>query len=231
MPPLSDLCGSHKGEEMFVIGTGPSLRVFPLEILSGKLTVGLNQAWRHGAWTYSLTVHSELILDYQASPERPGTKWIVSAKKKPCDLSLNDKDHFVFRSRGDFTRDPNELFLREGIQGTALHLALRLGCRAVYFVGVDMGLLDGDHHCHEQHVKYHSRTPGEVFARMRKTTRLARDVLRKKGVPVLNLTALLGVDPSEDYAVLTREMGLPHLPKPEDTSDCVWGFGYSGDKL
>ena len=41
-----ELWGRHAGETIYIIGTGPSQRLFPLDFLSDKITIGLNQAWK-----------------------------------------------------------------------------------------------------------------------------------------------------------------------------------------
>lgn len=238
MPPISKLYGMYEGRDLYVIGTGPSLRVFPLESLRGELTIGLNQAWRHGDWTYNLTVHGELIQDQEAREPDKEITWIASAVKKPLCISMNNAKYFVFWSKQQKVvldyHQKNEtsfLFMLHGIQTAALHLGYLLGCRRIYLVGVDLGMLSGDHHGHRQHVKYRNRSSDDVFLDMRETTRYVRTWLRKRGVLVFNLSSLIGVRPEEDYSYLVNELGLEALPEPEDTSDCVWGHGYVGDKL
>lgn len=47
--PRSDPLPDWKGQDAFIIGGGPSLRVFDFQKLSGKNTIGCNQAFRLGS--------------------------------------------------------------------------------------------------------------------------------------------------------------------------------------
>mgnify|MGYP005830578011 FL=1 len=77
------LWGRHPGETVYIIGTGPSQRLFPLDFLADKTTIGLNQAWKHLNCTYSITVHPEHVWDYgHADDPKNATEWIVTSLKK-----------------------------------------------------------------------------------------------------------------------------------------------------
>ena len=60
MRPVSELHGRHPGSDIYVIGTGASLRVFPAGFLDGRITIGLNLAWREVDVRYGITTHPEL---------------------------------------------------------------------------------------------------------------------------------------------------------------------------
>ena len=69
----------YGGDEIYIVGTGPSLRVTPLSFLHNKYVIGLNQAWRHVKTTLNITVHPELVEE-----SRKGgceSAWVI--KKKP----------------------------------------------------------------------------------------------------------------------------------------------------
>ena len=78
-----ELWGKHAGETIFIVGTGPSQRMFPLEFLADKTTIGLNQAWKYLPTTYSITVHPEHVYDWNiADDSKNATQWIVTSLKK-----------------------------------------------------------------------------------------------------------------------------------------------------
>src|SRR5262245_41569176 len=52
---IGELYDAHSGRDIYVVGTGSSLRVFPLEFLADKITIGLNQAWKFLPLTYCIT--------------------------------------------------------------------------------------------------------------------------------------------------------------------------------
>jgi hypothetical protein len=93
---IADLYNKHKGQDIYIVGTGPSMRVFPLEILDGKITLGLNQAWRYRTLTYSITVHPELLKLYNKTRTRNQTQWIVKQKRPMAHLKFDDPEYYVF---------------------------------------------------------------------------------------------------------------------------------------
>jgi hypothetical protein len=217
----------HRGKEIYIVGTGPSLRTFPVEYFHSKITIGLNQAWKHFSPTYSITVHPELVLEYEKSPRPPKTKWIVKKKRPLGNISLNDRRYYVFNT---VDRDlkiithkkEDHLFLGRGVQQTAMHMAALMGASYIFLVGVDMTDLCGDHHGHDQHVRFHGLPPADVYKEYRKYTAAVRKELRKINVKVLNLTSLLSAyDGSEDYRRLCDELSLDKLPEPVDTSTYI----------
>jgi hypothetical protein len=230
---IRDLYYRHRGQTIYILGTGPSLRVTPLEILQGAVTIGLNQAWRHHPCTYNLTVHPELLQDYER--EAAGAKrqrgagpavWLVKQKPPMASLTLDDPNYYVFRTAPDLqtvTLQPDDtLYIGEGVQCTAMDLACRMGARAVVLVGCDACSLGGDFHGHDQHVRWLGQTPEAQYALYRKQTALVRKVLRGRGLPVYTLSPFVGVGHAdEDYRRLCKEHKLPPLPRPRDVSPYV----------
>lgn len=200
------------------------MRVFPTKMLEQCFTIGLNQAYRYCPMKLSITVHPELVLDYEKLPEKHPTQWIVKQKPPMEKLSLDDPNYYVFHTRDDFDglklTEPDTLFCGRGVQQTAMHLAAQLGATEIVLVGVDMCALGDEHHGHDQHVKFHGLSPADVYAEYRKFTAKARRILREThGVNTLTLSPLLGADHgTEDYLRLCKEFDLPRLPKPKDTS-------------
>ena len=222
---ISKLYGKFKNSTAYIVGTGPSLRLFPLDFLKGKPCIGLNQAWRHLPLAYSITVHPELVLDYQKEKSPNLTTWIVKRKAPMNSLSLDDKNFYVFETGQDDlglvkNRTPDKLIISRGIQCTALDMAARMGAKTIIMVGVDMGSLDGDHHGHDQHVRFHGVDPDLAYKEYRHHTAKVRKVLRDEfSIDVLTLSPFLGLTAAdEDYRRLCQERNLPKLPPPKDTS-------------
>lgn len=214
-------------DTIYIVGTGPSLRCTDLGFLADKLTIGLNQAWRHLPTTYSITVHPELVVEYRdqhrAAPKDWPTKWVIKKKPPMGDLPLNDPNCYVFHTSYDLKtvaeRPADTLYLGEGVQTCAMDLAARMGARHIVLVGCDGGSLAGDFHAHDQHVKWLGMKPDDQYALYRQSTAEVREVLRGKGVSVMSLTPFIGVTGAvEDYARLKSELNLDPLPPPKDTS-------------
>jgi hypothetical protein len=221
IPPLTD------DRTVYVVGTGPSLRCLDLWFLKDKVTIGLNQAWKHLATTYSITVHPELVLEYQKKhgPDAKAwaTKWVVKKKPPLGELPLDDPSCYVFHTDYKIStvvaQPADTLYLGEGVQTTAIDLAVRMGARFVVLVGCDGGSLGNDFHAHDQHVRWLGMQPHEQYALYRQTTAAVRAAVRSFGTAVMSLTPFIGATAAEeDYARLRKELKLEPLPAPVDTS-------------
>lgn len=221
---IQALRNKHKGADIYVVGTGPSMRFFPCDFLKDKITLGLNQAWRYGAMTYSITVHPELVVDYLATKQTHKTQWIIKKKPPMAQLEFDDPTHYVFKTEQDNYNLLTEalddtLFLGRGVQQTAMHMAMLMGAKNIFLVGVDMTDLAGEHHGHDQHVKFHGLAPADVYAEYRHVTAKVRNILLQKGIHTFTVSPFIGaVHGEEDYKRLLALLKLPPLPQPKDTS-------------
>lgn len=215
---------------VYVVGTGPSLRCVDLWFLKDKVTIGLNQAWKHLNTTYSITVHPELVLEYQKKfgpdAKKWGTVWVVKRKPPMGELPLDDPSCYVFDTDyriSTVTAHPKDtLYLGEGVQTCAIDLAVRMGARFVVLVGCDGGSLGGDYHAHDQHVRWLGMAADTQYSLYRQTTAAVRAAVRGLGVSVMSLSPFIGVNAAEeDYARLREELKLEALPPPVDTSPYV----------
>lgn len=220
---LSGIYGQWRGREVYIVGTAPSMRLFPEKYLHGKRIIGLNQAYRYCDPQINLTVHPELIVEQREVENGKKRPWATKPKPPMKDLKEDDPDIYVFKTSTDLAvvgDNAQPLYLGHGIQCTALDLAVRMGAYSIIIVGCDMNALGGDHHGHAQHVRFHGLPPDDVYKEYRIFASRVRRVVREKhNVTVLTLSPFLGQDAaSEDYLRLTEELALPKLPTPEDTS-------------
>src|SRR3989338_9186407 len=110
---VSELCDVHAGSDIYIVGTGPSLRVFPREFLSGKITIGLNDAWRFLPVRYGITVHPDLYVPefLKAESPRPEITWISKRDKTRNLVSADSFRHaeaqfYFFESEGEKNTQP-----------------------------------------------------------------------------------------------------------------------------
>lgn len=232
---IQELWDIHRGQDIFIVGSGPSLRCFPIEFLFGRIVLGLNQAYRAFTKfppTYMVTVHPDLYLEWKKSEHysySKYTKWVVKRKTPLDKISYDDPDVYVFDTNdgnavNDFkyleNRVPDKLYQGRGVQVTAMTLAAHMGAKNIILVGCDMCQIGRDHHANEQHVRFHGLRPAEVYGEYRRFTAKARRRLREKfGANVMTLSPFVGLGhPDEDYARLCEELALAKLPQPRDTS-------------
>lgn len=238
---INTLWGKHNGASIVIIGTGPSLRVFPrkrLELLSDNcITIGLNQAWRYCNVTYLITIHPH---EREVIPEESHrrTKYTLVTKRKgpkghwASRLSFDDPDTVVFecnKDPHDFTfcekRYLDKLYCGLGIQASAITLAAHMGAYAVTLIGCDMAPLGGDHHGTPQHIRLHGLSENDVYNEYYECTAKVRSIVREAfGTDVMTLSPFLGCKHAEvDYRRLRAEQGLEPHDAPIDTS------GYTRD--
>ncbi|NIQ16858.1 MAG: hypothetical protein GTO02_21490, partial [Candidatus Dadabacteria bacterium] len=83
---IQELNNQYQGETVFIVGTGPSMRLFPVDLLAGKITIGLNQAWKLFRPTYLLTIHPEVL------PPNTRTTHIITKEKG----NLTGQEPYIF---------------------------------------------------------------------------------------------------------------------------------------
>jgi hypothetical protein len=221
---VSELWGRFAGNDIYVVGTGPSMRYFPLRFLEGRVTIGLNQAWRYCPLSYSVTIHPELI----TSESHTLTKWIVKEAKAPLRAHIDDPRYYVFRAGGHhggadlghLRKRSDHLYQGRGIQQTAMNIAAHMGARSIVLVGVDMCELGGAHHGHDQHVRFCGLAPEAVYREYRDFTDHVRRIVRDElGIPVLTLSPFIGLrDVEEDATRLRIQLGITESEPPKDLS-------------
>jgi hypothetical protein len=226
---ISNLYNNHLGSDIYIVGTGPTLRMMPKGFFNNKIAIGLNQAYKTFDLTYAITIHPELIKGYNAFVKEgrcKETKWAVCSKKPPLRLKLDDVKYYVYHRNSDWKcfieRTQESLFCGRGIQQAAIDLAGRMGATNIILVGVDMEALGGDHHAHDQHIRFQGISPVEVYKEYRLWTYKAKKLAREHhGISVLSLSPLLGCGGlihNGDYERLRVEMDLEPLKTPKDIS-------------
>lgn len=227
-PDLSSLYGAWAGKDVYVLGTGPTSRLFPPDFFDGRKTIGLNRAFKLFRTQVSVTIHPDdsYIEDVSSADPRGGT-WVVKPKGivtlKSLTGNMRVRPTIVFSTSTELnsigTKDPHKLFVGRGIHQTGVDLAVRMGARAVFLVGVDMGELNGDHHGQEHHVRFTGLPPAVVYQEYRDWMAVVRQyVFKTYKVPVVCLTPLLGVDQEGEYRRMLGEAQLKPFDPPQDTS-------------
>jgi hypothetical protein len=233
MRSIEELYGRHPGSDIYVVGTGASLRVFPLSFLEDKITIGLNMAWKVAPVQYSITIRPELnIPEFMGEPERPDTIWCVSERKLTSDeqrkyCEAHPDRFFAFDTKGqrntmpngqpgnfgrnlDWVRRPTGHFLYvwSSISQSAANLAANMGAKNVILIGCDNCALEGNHHAHNQHVFWKGEDPNVRYRQYEEGLVEVRTALRERGVTLLNLTPFVSLErPGKDFRHLCVELG------------------------
>ncbi|MFM8305440.1 MAG: hypothetical protein ACKOA9_14295 [Actinomycetota bacterium] len=243
---MSELYDRHRGEDIYVVGSGASMRVFPIEFLADKVTIGLNMAWKDAPVRYAITIGPNLNVPefVTGAAPHPEITWITKVDKAravltPEQFAHADRHFYRFESDGrpnsqpleeptdsgrilDWVRRPTGNFLYQwsSISQTAVNLAANLGAANVILVGCDNCALLDNHHAHEQHTKWLGAEPDRRYAQYYEGLAEVRSALRERGVNVLSASPFLKLDaPEADFARLCDELERPALLRGEDISD------------
>lgn len=222
------------------------MRVFPKSLLEGKVTIGLNMAWKVAPVTYGITIGPHLnIPEFMPDePARPEIIWITRADKARAVLSgeqfaYADRSFFNFEMADrapfhtddwvsdagrviDYVRRPTgiKLYQWSSISQTAANLAANLGAKNVVLVGCDNTSLLGNHHAHQQHTKWLGEDPDYRYGQYYEGLAEVRAALRPRGVNLVSLSPFLKLDdPAGEFLRLCREMEQPEFLVGEDISE------------
>ena len=232
---LSDLYGKYPGQDIYVVGTGTSMRVFPTGFFDGKITIGLNQAWKLIEPTYCITMMPKLNIPEFIAGERPRPDiiWITKEKKVTTQCSADElahsrRNHYFFDSRGrrsingldepseagrclEWVAEPHptNLYLWTSISQSAVNLATNMGARNVILCGCDNAAIGQNHHAHGQHTMWKGEDPERRYHQYYEGLLEMRAVLRNRGVSLLSMSPFLKLDAfEEDFRHLCHDLGL-----------------------
>lgn len=238
---IKDLDNKFIGETAYILGTGPSMRVFPdpEDFFADKFVIGLNQAWRYCNVDYCLTIHPHTI---PLNLEEADTVFITKHKLQDhtytqhfrrgnydsFHLFKNKEDEKLFNwgYRGD------SLYVSRGIHTGAVHLACRMGFKEIILVGCDFCTLNGDFHGHKQHTEFHNLTSWNVYLEYYYCAEFVRRKAKEEfKANVYSLNPFLGLKFTDlDYKRLCELNNLEPLPLPEEkehakrTKDLICNF-------
>lgn len=226
MKYVSELYGTHPGADIYVIGTGTSMRIFPKDFFDGKITIGLNMAWKLFPVQYCVTIHPDLNIPEFIPDEdkHPEITWVTGHRKcagllKEEQLRYAEDNFYFFEYEGkpntqphhqprdsgriiEWLREPsgNNLYVWSSISQTGVHLAANMGAKNVVLVGCDNCALLDNHHAHRQHTRWKGVQPDLRYTQYYEGLAEVRRVLHERKINVLSLTPFLGLlHPEQDF--------------------------------
>ena len=141
-----------KGEDVFIIGGGPSLKTFDWELLRPENTIGCNDAYKHGVDICSVCLFGDHawfkehlkkgLLDYKG----------IVFTSSPY-LQRSDYDWLWILTRHSRGLHLNALGWNKNTGAEAVNLALILGAKRIFLLGFDMHLgEDGESNWHNNNL-------------------------------------------------------------------------------
>mgnify|MGYP005689474283 FL=1 len=154
MLELNSFKGKHKGEDVYVIGSGPSCDYIDPSFITNKITIGTNQTYRRYQTNYILRKEHKLLQDTLNNFNGP-----VFVSKGNCGtlhsvINLDKYKHndriCVYNHLNNALKInlkafdmPDHLCVSHSTITTSIHLAYYMGAKNIILIGVDHGCLDG----------------------------------------------------------------------------------------
>lgn len=229
---LRDLRDVYAGQEIYIVGSGPTANMFPMDFLADKICMSLNDSFKiHPAVTPIALMHHELYCREGNTAEAPlhphfdGIKYPVvkgTGKHRAESVDWDNPYYYFYDWNHDIDRiyemskNTDQLYYTP--EGCSLHAALQLGwimgARTLYTIGCDSTTLGGKHYANYDKNKFRD---DEVLKRgvvrnydsYVKGTLIVQDFLKRKGVRVLNLSPIVGYHMVDyQYDVLRGEVDV-----------------------
>lgn len=176
----------NKGEPVAIIGNGPSAKTQKLKKITCK-TIGLNQAWRLGEWTYYCIGDQQQFVTYEkerGSIEQLDPLFCTHASARRHGTKIIGRTSDIKYFSWDLAKDG--VFLNNTICAFGIQLAVYMGHNPIYLVGVDAT---------GPHFYGGAPIPESKFGNQRETYGLFAGILRcmRPDIEVINLNLVSAV--------------------------------------
>lgn len=185
----NNLTGIHAGEDIYILGSGATMDFYDPKFFDGRVTIGLNLIYKFIPVTYVHTHHHEIV--QEAINEGAN---VITSKHHICHPAHDEHnftgDYYFYHHKHQLFCDADVNGLDENpliIAGTpvvgAMHIAYKMGARAIFLCGVDGGTIDGKMNYSKYPVPTQAGHPTRVDGVIKKLA----DQIRASGVPVCYL--------------------------------------------
>jgi hypothetical protein len=163
---LNELKLKHKGQDIYVIGSGPSLNYISNTLLEDKTVICINHSVDYVKAKNVYVVSKEPSKELQKKAKDKEALLVTceyrSGDSKEKNVILFPENTIVFKAKKHSELEPfkelNVLTSTASTVTTALHLAGYMGAKAILLIGHDCGMVDGKVHV-EDYNKSDAVTP------------------------------------------------------------------------
>ena len=139
-----------RGETVFLLGGGSSLRGFAIDRLRGRQVMAINSSYRLCSWSQSLYFSD---IDWFHNHRTVVENWVgLAATATQSGYGLPEKVlRLIALDRDDFGR--GDICVKHGPSSghVAISLAIAMGAARVILLGYDMGIIGGRSHHHDDY--------------------------------------------------------------------------------
>lgn len=191
---LKDFSKLHPSKHCFIISSGPSINGMDLEPLSRRITFGLNRSFKAHENSYYHCVFDHRLFELYPE-ELKKSRFLFTLEDRPFGIPIH-----LLGSEGWSWDLEKGVYSGYTISYFALQLAVYMGFKEIYFLGLDLGNDKDNTHFfgHDFNSKDHDTTE---FPKMRKSFEQVAQMLREEGINVYNCspTSTLKCFPYKDY--------------------------------
>lgn len=186
--PVSALFNAHKGEDAWIIGSGPSMDFIDCGFFTGKLTIGVNRVWKHFPCRYVIAKDgmsrpsgAELYVHSRGLCGGPGEV------KVDADFIFNHGPNL--HDRVEFPAGVQDyLVVSWSTLTSAMHLAAYMGCANIILCGHDCADMNG-------RSNYEGYNSGGDYSRFEEQSIVVRDWLTAVyGCRIYSLLPFIGLN-------------------------------------
>jgi hypothetical protein len=150
--PISELKGSHKGLDIFVVASGASAGFIEPEFFNNKIAIGVNESWvRFPNLDYLVRKETERSEGaYQSGIPLIVSRFNCGLLGSARNQFYGDKDYYYFehQNNGIETVDisilgSDKIIVSYSTITSAMHVAAYMGAENILLIGHDCGTLDG----------------------------------------------------------------------------------------
>ena len=157
--PINIFKNMNRGEDIYIVGSGPSLKFIDSDFFLGKYVIGINYAYKVLPCEFVLIKHGFLGQEIINAGHR-----LIASEYESANNTLQKNEYegtyfyFTHKTRGDETDDENfkanieaigkdeDIFVSRSAITSGMHLAAYMGAKNIILIGHDCGVLDGLFH-------------------------------------------------------------------------------------
>lgn len=153
--PVSDLKNIHRGEDIYVLGSGPSMNHFNNAFFNNKIAIGINRVCGYIKCDYTILKDIEGLKEVRDSSH---SGKIVASEyahgNYECGLNVKDSVDFFFRHEHNkppnhspdlsaISKDSDKIVVSYSTITSAMHLAAYMGAKNIFLCGHDCCEIQG----------------------------------------------------------------------------------------
>ena len=185
---VNELKNIHKGEDGYVVGSGPSLSFINPVFFSNKVTICINHTIDYIDCAKSLyLVAKEPNKEMQDAAKKRNAKIVMcghhsGVPRNPLNKVYYPNFTYMFEAKASVIKHKGQGKALERSSSTiitGLHLAAFMGCLNIIVVAHDCGTLNGDIHVRDYNIK-HAVMKGHAYKKWMRHNKIEKKTLAAK---------------------------------------------------